>query len=93
MPRTINSLVLQAFKRYPVPMTAWQVGRVIMRNPASVSSELVTMRRRKQVLAFLGRRKQILYAPMTLNAGVWAVYGLNGDRVEYENRPEKRVAR
>jgi hypothetical protein len=43
-PRTNRSLVLSYFKRYPQALvTAWQVGKFIGRNPASVSSEMHKM--------------------------------------------------
>ena len=72
--RTIRSLVLGCLKRYPVPMTAWQIGRIIQRNPASTSSQLCHMNKDGEIMAFLGKRKEILYAPKDLNAGVQCVY-------------------
>lgn len=38
--RTINSLAYALLNRYPLPLTAWQIGKAIKRNPASVSSAL-----------------------------------------------------
>lgn len=97
--RTNHSLILSCLKRYPVPMTAWQIGRIIRRNPASVSSELVRMRRKREVLCFLGKNTygscvkrgltagQILYAPLNLNSLVQTTYSQNGDLKEYDNPP------
>lgn len=64
-------------------MTAWQVGRIIGRNPASVSSRLHRMCVAKTIRAFLGKRRQILYAPLTLNAGVQAAYSFSSDTTPY----------
>ena len=90
-PRTIESLVRQCFNRYPVPMTAWQIGRVIQRNPASVSSRLHRMYQKKRVIAFLGKRLQILYAPLTLDAGVQAVYSYTRDTTQYSTDEFRRI--
>lgn len=80
-PRTIRSLALQCIKRYPVPMTAWQIAKLIGKKGGSVSSELVHMRREDLVLCFESKDHRILYAPNGLNAGVRAVYEKNGDHL------------
>jgi hypothetical protein len=91
--RTIESLIRQCFNRYPVPMTAWQIGRIIRRNPASVSSRLHRMYQAKRVIAFLGDRLQILYAPLTLNTFVQACYSFTGDTTPYNTEEYRRAMR
>ena len=66
-------------RRYPVPMTAWQIGRIVGRNPASVSSELCKLARAGSVLAFIGHRREILYGPIDLPAAVQGHYGWHNE--------------
>lgn len=77
-PRTNRSLILQCLRRYPVPQTAWQIGNVIKRNPASVSSELCHMRRAGLVIAFETPRDQIVYAPLDTPNAVIRAYHKDG---------------
>jgi len=81
--RTIESLVRSCMKRYPVPLTAWAIGNIIHRNPASVSSKLSKMRKKGQVVAFLGKRQEILYASWDLNPAVQCWLSFNGTTNRY----------
>lgn len=59
--RTIQSLALQCIKRYPVPMTAWQIGKLINRNPASTSSRLNRMYNKGLIFKFSSKDNRVLY--------------------------------
>lgn len=72
--RTIRSKIKSCFKTYPVPMTAWQVGKIIGRNPASVSSRLCRMRKTKEVICFMDKKKRLLYMLPNLNPIVLNCY-------------------